>query len=141
MSASRSLWFVLVCSVLLALAGCAGASGSGGGGGGSGSSDPRAAVMGCLQKTGLQAQPNDATPLGVDDPTEGITVTLQSQDFHESYEAEIWLFQSHAIAEKDRPAITLQTQDDIRNKVLGKAVVEYSIVPDKQDTKQVEACL
>ena len=126
--------------LLLALVGCA-KSGASTGDRAAGSSDPRTVVIHCLQQAGLQAQVNDADPLGVDDPVQGITVELQSSAFHQSYEAEIWLFQKHAAAEKNRPKITLQTHDDVRNKVLGDAVVQYSIVPDKQDTKAVEACL
>ena len=45
------------------------------------------------------------------------------------------------LAEKNRPVITLETNDDLRNKVIGPAVVDYSVVPDKRDATRVEACL
>jgi hypothetical protein len=127
-----------LCAVLVLGAGACGGSGHVDTGGSAG---PREEVMRCLKKAGFQAQVNDSTPIGVDDPVQGITVSLQSQDFDEQYEANVWLFQSDALAKKNRPTITLETKDDVRNKVIGPAVVAYSIVPDTQDAKQVEACL
>jgi len=125
---------------LLALAAAA-CGGGGGSGGGSALSSNTAAIMSCLKTAGLSPKKNAALPLGVDDPVQGIKVPLQSQDFNESYQAEIWVFESGAAATKNRPAITLQTHDDVRNKVVGPVVVDFSIVPDKQDAQQVESCL
>lgn len=92
----------------------------------------------CLGEAGLAATVPDTVPLGVEVPVDRLDVALE-----EDLEASLYVFASEAEAEANRTAITLQTEDDQRNRVAGNVLLAYSIIPsyDPEGAAAVEACL
>lgn len=95
----------------------------------------------CLTDAGLDVREEDTTAFGVEDPHEHLELTLESEAFDKTYSVDLWVFETPEAAEAARTPITLETEDDERGKVLGNVVVNYDIVPDKEDVEQVESCL
>ena len=128
-----------------------GACGGGDDGGGedagstdSGSDELTSAVeelSSCLTDAGLEVTEEETTAFGVEDPHKHLEVPLESDAFDKPYNVDLWVFETPEAAEGARTAITLETKDDERGKVLGSVVVHYEIVPDEEDTEQVEGCL
>ena len=95
----------------------------------------------CLTDAGLEVTEEETTAFGVEDPHKHLEVPLESEAFDKPYNVDLWVFETPEAAEGARTPITLETKDDERGKVLGSVVVHYEIVPDEEDTEQVEACL
>ena len=93
----------------------------------------------CLAEAGLEAEVPDSVPFGVEDPVDQLDVQLADEDLT----ASLYVFETEEAAEENRTAITLQTEDDDRNRVAGNVLLHYSIIPsfDREGADAVEACL
>jgi hypothetical protein len=143
----RILACFAVVSVLL-LSACGGGGEEGESEGDSSSSESSSAltsaveeISSCLTDAGLEVGQEDTDAFGVEDPHEHLEVALDSEAFDKPYNVDLWVFETPEAAEGARTAITLETKDDERGKVLDNVVVNYEIVPDPEDTEQVEGCL
>ena len=99
-------------------------------------------LLGCLTDADLPALLDDATPMGVEVPTQGIEVTpLDGWDGTQG--AELWVFSDPAAAEANRAMITLSDEDTPTTRVAGNVVVRYFAVPepDDQQLDDLDACL
>jgi hypothetical protein len=106
-----------------------------------GSVPATSALQSCLTEAGLEVKTEDTKAFGVEDSHDHLEVPLESEAFDKDYAVDLWVFETSEAAEGARTAITLSNEDDERGKVLGSVVVHYEIVPDQEDTKQVEACI
>ena len=97
----------------------------------------------CLTDAGLEPVDEDALPFGVEDPVERLTVTLEAEGTTTPLRAELYVFESAEAAQDNRPVITLQNEDDARNKVVANVLLSYTIIPsyDPEGSALVEACL
>ncbi len=137
---------ILILAVLsLIVAGCGGDDGGDDAGGGAQekrAADRAATIRGCIEQAGLTTSDEDATPTGVDDPVERFKVAVAGGgDAGGDASADVFVFESPEIAANAREAITLQTEDDATNKLLGEVVVDYSEVPEEGDAGKVEGCV
>lgn len=138
-------WLALLLAVLMAA--CGGGGGDDSGEETSGETESSAVteavstLESCLTDAGLEVTVEDTKAFGVESPHEHLEVPLDSEAFSKAYAVDLWVFETPAAAEEARVAITLETKDDERGKVIGSVVLNYEIVPDEDDTKQVEACI
>lgn len=97
----------------------------------------------CLTDAGLDPRDGEAKPIGVEDPFELLEVTLDPEGTDSDLVAELYVFASEDAAETNRTAITLQTEDDDRNRVAGNVLLRYTIIPsyDPDGAAAVEGCL
>ena len=97
----------------------------------------------CFTDAGLEPEDEDAMPFGVEDPVERLTVPLNAEGTSTPLKAELYVFESDEAAERNRTAITLQNEDDARNKLIENVVLSYTIIPsyDKEGSAAVESCL
>jgi hypothetical protein len=146
---ARARFSALLVAVCLAVAACGGGgggsssgnNGTGDAGVGTAASAQAAKIKSCLQDASLEPKVNPLKAFGVDDPFIRFSIPLHDKAFDEDYHAEVYVFESKAAATKNRPAITLQSEDDQRNKVIGNVLVTYGIVPEKDAAASVEACV
>lgn len=99
-------------------------------------------LLGCLTDAGLPAGMNDATPMGVEDPTQGIEVKpLDGWDGTQG--VELWVFADPTAAAANRAMITLSDEDTPTTRIAGNVVVRYFAVPEPGDQQlaDVDACL
>ena len=103
--------------------------------------DAVSGLKSCLTDAGLEVTVEETKAFGVEAPHEHLEVPLDSEAFSKPYAVDLWVFETPEAAEDARVAITLEQKDDERGKVIGSVVLNYEIVPDEADTKQVEACI
>jgi hypothetical protein len=99
-------------------------------------------LVGCLSDADLPAVHDDAVPLGVEVPVEGIEVTpLDAWDGTQG--VQLWVFTDPAAAEENRVYITLSEEDTPTTRVAGNVVVSYYSVPTEGDAQlaALDACL
>jgi hypothetical protein len=103
------------------------------------------ALESCLTAGGLEPEDdNDAIAFGVEDRYRKIRVELDAEgDPSVELAAELYVFESPAQAEANRPTITLQAEDTERNRVVENVVLSYTIIPsyDPEGAETVEGCL
>lgn len=97
----------------------------------------------CLTEAGLEATVPDTVPFGVEVPVDQLEVALEAEGASSDLVASLYVFSSEEEAEANRTAITLQSEDDERNRVAGNVLLAYSIIPsyDPEGAAAVEACL
>jgi hypothetical protein len=110
---------------------------------GGGSSTPQRetdgkAQMSCLQSRNIQATQNTDLAFGVSD-TFFRYGAADPTDPHSK--VDVYVFDDHDKALKNRPAITLKNEDDKRNQVVDRTLVNYSIVPGTSFSSAVSACV
>lgn len=94
--------------------------------------------MDCLRGKNLDPKPDPDLAFGVTDKF--FRYGAADPDDPQS-KVSIFVFDDHDKAVKNRPAITLQTEDDSRNQVVGSTLVDYSKVPSKQFSETVAGCV
>ncbi len=113
------------------------------GGGGSSSKSSSAgrtdAIRSCLEAAKVDTTTSNDKAVGVsddfkrviahEDPTDKNTIT------------EIFVFDSNAQARQNRPALTLQTEDNQLNQVIGPVVVRFGHVPQTAYRSTVTGCV
>lgn len=147
MMRKRLAWLALSLAVLGAA--CGGGGGDEGDSGGESSGETESSAVteavstlkSCLTDAGLEVKVEETTAFGVEAPHGHLEVPLDSESFNKAYAVDLWVFETPAAAEEARVAITLEQEDDERGKVIGSVVLNYEIIPDEDDTKQVEACI
>ena len=142
----RVAWLVVLAALVLSA--CGGGDDAGSEGDDSGESETSSALTeavasleSCLTDAGLEVATEDTQAFGVESPHEHLEVPLESQAFDKAYAVDLWVFETPESAEEARTPITLETKDDERGKVISNVVVNYEIVPDDEDSEQVEACI
>jgi hypothetical protein len=90
---------------------------------------------------GFEAVPNDTKAFGVEVEYDRLTVDLQSESFDKAYNADFYIFESETDMQDNRAAITLNTEDDLRNISSGASLLNFSIVPDEEHATALENCL
>ena len=143
----RPLAAVTLAAISLTAVGCGGDDGGDDESGADSAQESRAAdraaaIRSCIEQAGLTTGDEDASPTGVDDPVARFNVAVAGgDDASGEASADVFVFETPEIAGDAREAITLQTEDDATNKLLGEVVVDYSEVPDDQDAGKVEGCV
>jgi len=99
------------------------------------------AIQSCVADAGFEAEVNDTENFGVEVDYDRLTIQLHSEGFDEDYEADIYVFEDAAAMQDNRAAITLNTEDDLRNISSDNVLLNFSIVPDKEHSKALSACL
>ena len=99
-------------------------------------------LEGCLSDAGFDPEPYETNPLGVDDPFEAMRIELQG-DRDEPFKAYFYVFSSAESAEHNRPAITLQNEDNDIQKVVDNVLLDYDVIPafDTEGSAAAEGCL
>ena len=138
----------LVLCVATIFAACGGGGDDGGGGedsGDSGASGELSAqatdIQSCIADAGFEAEQNTTQNFGVEVEYDRMTVPLHSEGFDKDYEADIYVFEDAATMEDNRAAITLNTEDDSRNITSDNVLLYFSIVPDKEHSEALSACI
>jgi hypothetical protein len=99
-------------------------------------------LLACLTDADLPAVADDATPMGVDVPVQGIEVKpLDGRDGTQG--VELWVFADPASAAENRAAITLSDEDTPTSRLTGNVVVRYFYAPEEGDEQlaSVDGCL
>lgn len=98
----------------------------------------------CLEDAGLPAVMDDATPMGVEVPVQGIEVEpLDTGRQGSPQGASLWVFTDPAAAEENRPYITLSDEDTPLSTLAANVVVTYFYAPADTDveTLKIRECL
>lgn len=101
-------------------------------------------LLACLEDAGLPAVLDDATPMGVEVPVQGIKVKPLDEGREGSPQgASLWVFTDPAAAEENRPYITLSDEDTPTSTLAANVVVTYFYAPADTDveTLAVQDCL
>jgi hypothetical protein len=99
-------------------------------------------LLACLTDADLPATMDDATPWGVDVPTQGIEVApLDGWDGDQG--AQLWVFTDPQAAADNRAIITLSDEDTPTSRIAGNVIVHYYAVPERGDQQlaALDACL
>ena len=135
----------LVLSIVAILGACGGGGDDEDAGGASGSSEELSAaaadVQSCIADAGFEAVPNTTKAFGVEVEYERLTIDLQSDSFDKPYNADFFIFEDAAAMQDNRAAITLNTEDDLRNISAGPILLNFSIVPDEEHATALGECL
>jgi hypothetical protein len=146
MDKRKKLLVLLLCGATL-LAACGGSddgngeTGSTEGGSNGELSAQASEIQTCVADAGFEAEVNETRNFGVEVEYERLTVPLRSEGFDKDYEADIYVFEDAAAMQDNRAAITLNTEDDLRNISSDNVLLNFSIVPDKEHSKALTACL
>jgi hypothetical protein len=101
-------------------------------------------LLTCLEDAGLPAVLDDATPMGVEVPVQGIEVEpLDTGRQGSPQGASLWVFADPAAAEENRPYITLSDEDTPPSTLAANVVVTYFYAPSDADveTLKIRECL
>lgn len=106
------------------------------------------ALVECLDEADIDANVNDATPIGVDDDVVGvesdeISGEASTYDTSKPTGVDLWIFETPEQAEANRVAITLREEDDESAWVSGRVVVDwfYAVNRESAPSLAVDACL
>lgn len=98
-------------------------------------------IQSCVADAGFAIEPNDTKNFGVEVDYERLTVDLQSEGFDKPYNADIYIFEDAAAMQENRAAITLNTEDDLRNFSADNVLLNFSIVPDEEHSTALTDCI
>ena len=144
MDKRMKLLVLVLCGATL-LAACGGGDDGGGESSGGGDGGELMAqtteIQSCVADAGFEAEPNDTKNFGVEVDYDRLTIQLHSEGFDKDYEADIFVFEDAAAMQDNRAVITLNTEDDLRNISSDNVLLNFSIVPDKEHSEALSACL
>lgn len=101
-------------------------------------------LLACLEDAGLPAVMDDATPMGVEVPVQGIEVEpLDTGRQGSPQGVSLWVFTDPGAAEENRPYISLTDEDTPTSTIAANVVVRYFYAPADTDveTLAVQDCL
>ena len=105
-------------------------------------------LVDCLEEADIDADVNDATPLGVEDDVVGVEADevsgeASTYDTSKPTGVNLWVFETAELAEANRVAITLRDEDDESAWVSGRVVVDwyYAVNRESAPSMAVDACL